>query len=184
MEHVSKALFRITRKKSDLPFQTLTSSNKLLLHFRFIAHSFVTSLSTYVFDTAIGGNFDAFLARLSLGASRVSNQENERGFSDVFQLANAHSSVLDSILSACLLRSGQRAVGDLLRVALEIVLEFGIFAGELQRGRIEEYRAAPLLEDMYNNFRVKISTLVRHYPFALFYHTEKHADEGAESSRG
>lgn len=143
----------MTRKNTERLFPTLTSSNKLLLHFRFIAHSFLTALSSYVFDTAIGGNFDAFLARLS-------NPQRGAGFSDVFAVADAHSDVLDHILSACLLRSGQRAVGDLLRGALEIVLELGVLAGERQRGRLEEYQAAPLLDDLYTSFRRKMSTLV------------------------
>jgi hypothetical protein len=150
VEHVSKAFFRMTHKNTQSLFPTLTASNKLLLHFRFITHSFVTSLSSYIFDTAISGNFDAFLALL-----------NEHDFSDVFSLADAHSTVLDSILSACLLRSGQKPVGDLLRGALEQVLELGVLAGDLKRRRLEEYQAAPLLDDMYASFRAKMSTLVR-----------------------
>lgn len=160
VEHVTKAFFRMARRNTEQLFPTLTSSNKLLLHFGFIAHSFVTSLSSYVFDTAVGGNFDAFLTRLSQGTSHTQNDESRMGFSDVFALADTHSIVLDNILSACLLRSGQRAVGDLLRGALELVLELGILAGDRKRGRLEEYQAAPLLEDLYNSFRSKMSTLV------------------------
>jgi len=161
VEHVSKAFLRMTRKHTDRLFPTLTSSNKLLLHFRFITHSFVTSLSSYIFDTAIGGNFDAFLARLCLGTSHPLDKASKYGFSDVFALADAHSAVLDDILSACLLRSGQRAVADLLRAVLELVLELGVLAGELKRGRLEEYQAAPLLEDLYGAFRSKVSTLTK-----------------------
>jgi hypothetical protein len=101
-----------------------------------------------------------FLARLSPGASHLPEKNNEYSFSDIFALANAHSAVLDNILSACLLRSGQKAVGDLLRGVLELVLELGVLAGELKRGRLEEYQAAPLLEDLYAAFRSKMSTLV------------------------
>jgi len=86
----------------------------------------------------------------------------------VFALADAHSVMLDSILSACLLRSGQKAVGDLLRGVLELVLELGILAGDLKRGRLEEYEAAPLLEDLYATFRGKMSTLV-----CVFQHSYK-----------
>jgi hypothetical protein len=117
-------------------------------------------LSSHVFDTAIRGNLDAFLARLSPGTHHSLEKESDYGFSDIFALADTHSVVLDNILSACLLRSGQKAVGDLLRGALELVLELGIFAGELKRGRLGEYQAAPVLEDLYNAFRSKMSTLV------------------------
>lgn len=153
VEHVSKALYRMTCKSTKLLFPTLTSSNKLLLHLRFIAHSFLTALSSYVFDTAIAGNFDAFRARLS-------HPQPDTEFSDVFAVTDAHSVVLDNILSACLLRSGQKAVGDLLRGTLEVVLELGVLVGERQRGRMEEYQAAPLLDDLYASFRRKMSTLV------------------------
>lgn len=113
-----------------------------------------------MFDTAIGGNFDAFLARLSLGTHCDMDDTKKSGFPDVFALASTHSTVLDNILSACLLRSGQKAAGDLLRGALELVLELGILAGDLRRRRLEEYQAAPLLEDLCDKFRSKMSTLV------------------------
>ena len=142
-------------------FPTLTPSRKLLLHFRFIAQTFVSSLSGYVFDTAIGGNFDPFLARLSGNSSAPDSPNvNGLGFSDVFDLAQRHSALLDDVLSACLLRSGQRGVGDLLRQCLELVLEFTVVVGELHRERLQEYQAAALVEDLFRRFTVKTTTLV------------------------
>lgn len=130
-------------------------------HFRFVAHSFVTTLSRYVFDTAIGGNFDPFLARLAPGSSPTTHDGRPYGFSDVFALAASHSVLLDDILSACLLRSGQRAVGELLRSSLELVLEFTIVVGELHRGQMQEYQAAQLLQDISHKFFTKMTTFVR-----------------------
>jgi hypothetical protein len=141
----------MTRNRSKPLFPTLASSNKLLLYFQFIVRSFVNSLTGYVFDTAIRGNFDTFLARVT---------PDSQFFSDIFSLTTAHSTVLDDILFACLLRSGQRAVGDLLRGALAIILEFGILAGDLRTGRVAEYQAAPLLQECFRNFRDKVTTLV------------------------
>lgn len=69
--------------------------------------------------------------------------------------------MLDDILSACLLRSGQKAVGDVLRTCLELVLELAVLAGDRYRGRLEEYQAALLLEDLWEKFRKKMLTLVR-----------------------
>lgn len=162
VEHASKATFRMTSNAARPLFPTLTSSNKLLLHFRFIAHSFVTSLSSYVFDMAIGGNFDAFLERLSNQRPHAPSLESDgkTSFTDVFALADAHSAMLDCILSACLLRSGQKAVGDLLREVLELVLKLSMLTGELARGMLEEYEADTLLKDMYITFQNKLSTLV------------------------
>jgi len=121
-----------------------------------VAHSFVTTLSAYVFDVAIGGNFDAFLARVAacrLGASSE--------FSDVFSLAEAHSAVLDDILSACLIRSGQRAAGEMLHGSLELVLELCIMIGDLKDGRLQEHQASSALVVLFAAFRKKVSTLVR-----------------------
>ena len=168
VESAMKSLFRMSthRTIANYLFPTLTQSRKLLLHFRFAAQAFVSSLSGYVFDTAIGGNFDPFLARLSPDTSPESGdfdsnpKDGEKGFSDVFELAQCHSTLLDDILSSCLLRSGQRGVGDLLRHSLELVLEFTIVIGELHRGRIQEYQAAPLVEELYRKFVLKTSTLV------------------------
>ncbi len=142
------------RIHSTFLFPTLTKSRQLLLHFRFVAQSFISSLSGYIFDTAIGGNFDIFLARLSSFTSLPSDisisgldptvgghpdVHNISGFLDVFEVARCHTALLDDILSACLLRSGQRVVDDLLRQAMDIVLELTIVIGELHRGRMEEF---------------------------------------------
>ena len=166
VESAIKSVFQMSRSASNFLFPTLTKSRKLLLHFRFISQAFVSSLSGYIFDTAICGNFDPFLARLSCGgsaglpSSSSNNSDRTFEFSDVFQLAQCHSALLDDILNACLLRSGQKGVGELLRHSLELVLEFTVVVGELHRGRLEEYQAAPLIEDLFQKFRTKMATFV------------------------
>ncbi|KAJ7091104.1 Spc98 family-domain-containing protein [Mycena epipterygia] len=155
VEHALAAVFRICRSASKPLFSTFAQSNKLLLHLRFIAHSFVSTLSGYVLDTAIGGNFDPFLARL------VPTDAQRPAFSDVFALAKAHSALMDDVLSACLLRSGQRAAGDLLRQALELVLELAVLVGDLKTGRLQEYQAAPLLDDLAPRFHAKMAALTK-----------------------
>lgn len=147
------------RSTSAPVFPTLGSARKLTLHFRFVAQTFINALSGYVFDTVIGGNFDPFLAELTPLQDGSGSQQSRR-FSDIFELAKHHSSLLDDILSACLMRSGQRAAGDLLRQTTEIVLEFAIVIGELRRGRLQEYEAAPLVEDLYSKLKAKMSILV------------------------
>ncbi|EGO25726.1 hypothetical protein SERLADRAFT_448663 [Serpula lacrymans var. lacrymans S7.9] len=160
VESAIRADFRMSRKRTEPLFPTLTSSNKLFLHFRFVAQTFVNALSAYVYDVAIGGNYDVFLSRI-VAAQSYETPDSDDGFSDVFALASSHSAVLDDILSACLLRSGQRAVGDLLRKTLELVLEFSILTGDLKSGRLQEYQAASLLEDLFQLYCKKMSTLVK-----------------------
>jgi len=47
-----------------------------------------------------------------------------------------------------------------LRGVLEIVLEFSVLAGEVYRGRVEEYEAAVLMGDLFEGFCAKMGTLV------------------------
>lgn len=95
------------------------------------------------------GNVDPFLARLVPGT-----------FTDVFELADAHSDMLDDVLTACLLRSSQRTAGDALRGCMELALDLCVLAGDRRRGRIEEYAAAPLLENLQASFVEKMNILV------------------------
>ncbi|KAH7908422.1 Spc98 family-domain-containing protein, partial [Hygrophoropsis aurantiaca] len=156
VEAAIRATYRMTRNQHDLLFPTFASSNKRLLHFRFVVHSFVDALSSYIFGTAIGGNFDVFLSRIQTPAPDTSDD-----FSDVFSLANSHSALLDDILSACLLRSSQRVVGDLLRSALELVLEFCVFVGDIKLSRLPEYRAISALELLYESFYKKMTAFIK-----------------------
>ncbi|KAK0225647.1 gamma-tubulin complex, DGRIP91/SPC98 component protein [Armillaria fumosa] len=160
VEHAITAVFRMTRSLDAPLFPTLAASRKRLLHLRFISHSLVSTLCQYVCDTAIGGNFDTFLERLSPHTPPFLHNGEPSGFSDVFALARSHSALLDDILSACLMRSSQRQAGDLLRDSLELILEFSILAGQLRRKSLEEYQAAPLLEDLNIRLRNKMSTFV------------------------
>lgn len=151
-----RMLHRLSRSHENPLFETLAKCNSLFLHFRFLAHTFVAQLCSYVYDTAIKGHFDSFLLKLSI-------PRGDRGghrFTDVFELARCHSDVLDDILTACLLRSGQKAASDALRMCLETVMELGVLAGELSRGRIEEHRAKSALGELYSAFRRRVSRLV------------------------
>lgn len=119
--------------------------------------SFVTSLSSYIYDTAIGANFDVFIDKLNASASPSRNSPQ---FSDVFAVVEGHSKLLDDVLSACLLRSGQKAVGELLRSALNVILEFGILMADLKRGALQEYQAVEPLEGLCTTYRKKMITFV------------------------
>lgn len=169
-------------------FPTLARSSSLFQHFRSVAHAFVTALSSYVFDTAIRVHFDGFLAELAAAASMAAGDQTPDTsftssasaaghatssgrsartsplaaprFPDVFALARRHSDALDAMLSACLLRSGQKLAGDAIHACLEAVLAFAIFTGEMRTGRVPEYRAAITLDDQWDAFRRRMAVLV------------------------
>ncbi|KAJ3556170.1 hypothetical protein NM688_g2174 [Phlebia brevispora] len=155
VENVVNALFRMASRSSTPPFPTFTSSQKLFLHFRFLASSFIQSMTTYVYDTAIGSNFDTFTEKLRRNVS-----QHDGTFPDVFAVADYHSMVMDDILSACLLRSSQKAVGDLLRSLLDIILEFGILIGDRQRDVLPEYAAVGPLEELFEKYNKRFKTFM------------------------
>lgn len=154
VENVVRMLYRLSRSHKRPLFNTLAKSNTLFMHFRFLAHTFVSQLCSYVYDTAIRRHFDSLLLEVSI------TEGARQRFSDVFELARYHSDVLDNILIACLLRSRQKAAGDALRTCLETVMELGILAGELSRGRVEEHQAKSTLEELYSAFKRRVSRLV------------------------
>jgi hypothetical protein len=136
-------------------FPTLSPTNKLLHHFRFIASSFVTNFSAYIFDTAIGGNFDAFLRR--------------DGYEDVFTLARAHYDLLNDVLSACLMRTGQKSVADVIMDAFRMIVDVAVLVQRVKEERMEEYQAAPEIERLHTKFKKRIGLLVCRFFLLLPY---------------
>ncbi|KAJ7077325.1 gamma-tubulin complex, DGRIP91/SPC98 component protein [Mycena belliarum] len=164
VEHALSSVFRMCRPAARPLFPTLSASQKLLLHLRFIAQAFVARLGHYVRNTAIGGNFRPFLGHLQMQVDLVHGGEHDEAqsaFLDVFALSRAHAALMDDVLSACLLRSAQRAAGDSLRQALELVLELAVLVGQRATGRLEEYEAAPLLSDLSKRFRGRMAHLTK-----------------------
>ncbi|KAL0947567.1 hypothetical protein HGRIS_013656 [Hohenbuehelia grisea] len=165
VKQAMQAVSRMTRKDTQRLFPTFTQANRQLLHFRFVAQAFITAVEQYTFDTCIGGNFDAFLSRLVPADSHSQSTSEARntpiGLPSVFALADAHNDTLDAILSALLLRSSQRAGGDLLRGALEIVLEFANMVESRRSGAQEEYAAKDELQNLYVRFAGKVGALTK-----------------------
>ena len=151
VQYACNALYRMTRDVREPLFQTHTGVNRQLLHFRFMAHNFVDTLVSYVFDVAIRGNYDAFIGNLEAPLA---------SFSDISAVAEEYSGMLDNVLSACLLRSSQRSVADILRGLLELVLDFCTLCGEMRRGNLEEYKAVPIFEEVFARYRRRIQSLV------------------------
>ncbi|KAF8210658.1 Spc98 family-domain-containing protein, partial [Mycena galopus ATCC 62051] len=145
IEHALAAVFRMCRTAARPLFPTLAPSNKLLLHLRFIAHSFMTHLSEYVLDTAIGGNFDP---------------SSQPAFSDVFALAKAHSALMDDVLSACLLRSHQRAAGDLCARRSNSCSSLPCWLGISRRDGWKSTKR-PALENLAGRFRAKMAAVTK-----------------------
>ena len=132
----------------------------MLLHLIFNAHSFVQRLSSYIYDVAIGGHFDAFLYRLALSEKTETQINSLQAFKDVVSIAQHHSRLLDTILSSCLLRSSQKPISDTLRVCLETILDLGVFVNGFRYGRMKEYEAKQQVEDLFKRFQNAVTGFV------------------------
>lgn len=154
-----RIMFRLTRTSSVAIFPYNSRAQNILIHFRFAVQSFMSSLSSYVYDTAIGGNFDAFLAHIT-SAESSPDLASEEYFSDVFSLMQRHSRVMDDILSACLLRTVQKAVREVLESVLGSIVEFGVLIGNVRSGHVKAAEAAVNVEELFGLFKEKCSLLV------------------------
>lgn len=159
-------------RDSNPVFKTSKSTNALFLYFRQISQTFVAALVSYVYDVAIGGNFDQLLARLveSESSSAIEKDDNPNtpstsqggrvAFANVNVLVEYHTTIMDNILTACFLGSGQEAGRDALQACLQIILEFGTLISNVKRGRMKEYDGVVLIEGLLDRFRVKMMELV------------------------
>ena len=159
VESAVRILFRVTRTSSDLVFPYDSRAQGILIHFRFAAQSFLASFASYVYDTAIGGNFDAFLSRIA-SAESSPDLSAENYFADVFSLMQRHSRVLDDILSACLLRTVQKTVREVLEAVLATIVDFAVLIGNTRSGHIPTTKAAANVEELFILFKEKRNLLV------------------------
>ena len=120
-------------------FQSTSDNPPILFIARFKVQSFVSSLVGYVTDIAIGSNWDAFMT--TLGAiERGNEQTSERVLrrdpgednliSDIFAVHSHLSTTMDRMLEACLLRTRQRGIGNVLKECMEAVLVLGKLVGD------------------------------------------------------
>lgn len=148
-------------------------------------------MSSYVSYTAIGGNIDAFLAKVAAAESQAQAHsedaayDNERLepmiFEDVHALSQAHSKSLNDVLSACLQRASQQAYGDLLKSCLEVLLEFCALIGDLVSLRVEESKAVVKLGSLWERWRSKVSIFVS---LDFILHIRPHCDPPGSLGKG
>jgi hypothetical protein len=143
VEHVCHALFTLNRGAPLFP--TFTRANALFGAFRLSAHALVAALAAHILDGAVR-------THLPRGAPPPAG--------DVFALAARHAAALDALLRDAVLRARQRTAAARVRGCLEAVLALGRFAARVRAGELEEYRAVPLLEEMWADFQKERAALV------------------------
>lgn len=181
-----RLLYRLTRPSASiLLFSSNRLANSTFLHFRFAAQSFLTVLLSYVYDTAIGGNVDAFIALVASAESASSPYSftpNHSPFPNVLSLTTRHARVMDDVLAACLLRGAQHAVRDILHACLVTILDFAVLIGDVCGSGMEASKGVEVrelevnkweqekvvkMESLFTRFQAKRDLLVRlFYPFS------------------
>lgn len=134
-------------------------------------HVFIGAVVGYVFDSAIGRRWDTFVRRMKKLQTQSSehNASSDSGLAhtvedpifDVFTLSEYASSTLDDILSACLLKSRQRAAGTTLRVPMELIMSLGHLLREIASGRLTEAAGIAGMRDLHRNWQTASRNLVR-----------------------
>ena len=178
MDTVSRGLFWSIHTEGTSFSSAATTS--LLRRFRFHLHAFLSVLTSYVFDTVIGANFNAFNLKLrsiedlhrtrqrewneaSVDPSTFgSNQECSKPAADIFEVMEEHSKMFDKILGGCMLRTQQRAISDVLEDILSVVLLLGSLVRDFKRRALSEENATAQLLKLHNAFERKMITLVYH----------------------
>ncbi|KDQ15335.1 hypothetical protein BOTBODRAFT_131086 [Botryobasidium botryosum FD-172 SS1] len=156
VETVSRALFHLTLKQSaNVLFPAYPHCFTMLCHFRFRAQSFLSNFIAYIFDIAIGVNWNSFITRLrnlQESSNADSIVDNVREVQDVFSLVNYHSAVLDKMLEACVLKTRHKAVANVLTKCLEIILQLGKLVGERTSSAISELEGSKRLQALFQSF--------------------------------
>ena len=167
METVSRSLFHSVHQTTldEELFKSKPQARRLLLRFRFQTHSFVSALTSYIFDSAIGTHFNAFMRRLDSVVQQIrshSRQEHEDfpSVPDVFELMNDHSTVLDKILGACMLRTQQHAIAEVVTDILSNILDLGTLVGDMKRGIVDDAIGEARVKKLYYTFERKMFTFV------------------------
>lgn len=170
METVSRGVFHSVHQTTpdEALFKSKPQTRRLLLRFRFQTHSFVSALTSYIFDSAIGTHFNAFMQRLEsvVEQIRLHSREKRDGDEgspsgpDVFELMNGHSKMLDKILGACMLRTQQRAIAEVVTDILSNVLNLGTLVGDMRRGTVDDSTGETRIKKLYHTFERKMFTLV------------------------
>ena len=90
-------------------------------------------------------------------------RDGDEGFlfvPDVFELMDDHSKMLDKILGACMLRTQQRAIAEVVTDILSNVLNLGTLVGDMKRGIVDDSNGETKMKKLYYVFERKMFTFV------------------------
>ena len=177
-------LFRSTVKQSKTLLSCSPHSQRILQQLQYQLQSFIFALKTYIFDCAIDHYWSDFIARLaqlhsggsggwndavggsgdnSLDAVQGIEEDDFHRFADVFTVEAFHSVTLDKILTACLLKSKHKPIGDILKECMGVVLELGMIVRWMTRDDFSSEEAPRRLIALQGRWHKSMHSLVSNY---------------------
>ncbi|KAI1339497.1 Spc98 family-domain-containing protein [Xylariaceae sp. FL0016] len=159
MLYVVEQLFRDTARGLDND-RHITNTWK---RFRFEAQHFVTSVSTYFFDTGIDmpwRRFESWLMNIEAALLRNDNSRLELRVTSPDEVRQAHERMLDCVMNTLLLRKRQQPVLKLLEEIFTLVLKFSRQVQLEVAGKVDGDVSAKLIQDLYRTFRKKVGVFV------------------------
>ncbi|TEA20835.1 Spindle pole body component alp6 [Colletotrichum sidae] len=138
-------------------------SEDVTVRFCFEARHFITSLSSYMFDTGIEVPWQAFnslLEEVELDLRSADGGADSGPVLSPDRLREHHSQVLDRIMLALLLRKRQQPVLKLLEDIFRVILGFAKYARLKADGRKVRFRNDTAAQSLYKNFRRNVEVFV------------------------
>lgn len=158
MLYVVLALYRdTTHSKSDWQ-----GAVTIAQRFRIEAHHFITSISSYFFDTGIDSTWRIFERKLDQIVDRIKADDDYITLGQnegLDHLRDYHEKVLDRIMFALLLRKRQQPVMKLLEEIFTLILQFAKHSRERALA-VKKEEANEELKEMYTEFRKKVGVFI------------------------
>jgi hypothetical protein len=173
VEAVSKRLQRIDHQSAGKILRTHPAALKGFRGLRFRIYAFVASFTSYVYDSAIRTHYDAFIDRLVSVRDGLSASSHRHGahdhegdaededLHDIFQVSARHSTALDRIMTALLLRGPQKNMNARLTACMDVILAFGYLAVQMEEEVVGVEKAVEKIYYLSKQWRTNMLELVR-----------------------
>ena len=131
--------------------------------FRIEAHHFISSVSSYFFDTGIEATWRVFERKLDQVEECIEASDDNIALGQnegLDKLRDYHERVLDRIMYALLLRKRQQPVMQLLEEIFTLILQFSKHSRQRALGIKKKFGADDEVRDMYLRFRKKVGVFI------------------------
>ncbi|CAJ2514259.1 Uu.00g023780.m01.CDS01 [Anthostomella pinea] len=133
------------------------------LRFRFEAQHFVSSISTYFFDTGVERpwrRFESWLDRVQSDLLKDDIDSREARVLSPDEVREEHEQMLDRMMQTLLLRKRQQPVLKLVEEIFSLILRFSRQAQLEVSGKVEGDATKMLLQNLYATFKTKVEVFI------------------------